>query len=134
MSSDALISLTRPSITFPMQIFDVMQRFVVLLYNRTCDLNNDNKARNQLFFQGLRTLENTPPTGAALLQHCKGAVYQEGYAWGQALLILSPDLPNPVDWGWVEKQHNYISFWTTLPVVSQVCSQVIKCGCNQTCT
>ena len=52
-----------------------------------------------------RGRENIHPNGAAVLQHCKGAVHQGGYVWGQAL-ILSPDLPIPVDWGWVEKQHN----------------------------
>ena len=131
--TDALLSVTPQSITFPMDVFDVIQRFVVLLYSRTCDPNNVNEARKQLFSQGSRTLENILPTEAALFQHSKRAVYQGGYVWGQAL-ILSPDLPNPVDWGWVDKQHNYVPFWTTLPEVSHVCSQLIKCGCKQTCT
>ena len=59
-----------------------MQMFVVLLYSRTCDLIDVNVARKQLFHQGLRTLETIHPTEAALLQHCKGTVYQEGYVWG----------------------------------------------------
>ena len=63
-----------------MDVFDVLQGFVVLLYSRTCDLNNVNEARKQLFSQGSRTLENIPPTEAALLQHCKRAVHQGGYA------------------------------------------------------
>ena len=65
-----------------MDIFDIMQRFVVLLYSRTCDLTIVNEARKQLFSQGLRILEAIHPTEAALLQHCKGTVYQEGYVWG----------------------------------------------------
>ena len=47
--TDALLSLTPPSITFPMDVLDDIQSFVVLLYSRTCDLNNVNKARKQLF-------------------------------------------------------------------------------------
>ena len=65
-----------------MDIFDIMQWFVVLLYNRTCDLINVNEARKQLFCQGLRILETIHPTEAALLQHCKRTVYQGGYVWG----------------------------------------------------
>ena len=80
-----LISVTPP--LFPW-IYLMLYKYL-LLYSRICDINNVKEARKQPFFQGSRT-------ETALLQHCKGAVYQGGYVWGQPI-ILSPALPNPVD-------------------------------------
>ena len=51
-----------------------------MLYRRTCDLK-------QLFSERSRTLENNTHTEATLLQHCKRAAYQGGYARGQALIL-----------------------------------------------
>ena len=47
----------------------VIERFVVILYHRTSVLNQVNEARQDLFSKQSRTLENIPPTQAALLQH-----------------------------------------------------------------
>ena len=45
---------------------EVIERFVVLMYSRTSDLGRVNDARKQLFAQKSRSLENIPPTQAAL--------------------------------------------------------------------
>ena len=45
--------------------------------------------------------------------------------WSQAL-IISPDIPNPVDWGWVEKTRQLC-----LNPSRAVSVQLIKCGCKQ---
>ena len=47
----------------------VLERFVVLLYDRTSDIVEVNAARKKLFTQKSRSLENIPPTRAALKQH-----------------------------------------------------------------
>ena len=73
----ALLRLSSAPVEFPMGIFDTIQRFVVLLYCRTSQLGNVNEARKHLFCRGSRTLENIPPSEAALLQHCKRATYQK---------------------------------------------------------
>jgi len=39
-----------------------IQRFVVLLYSRTCGISTVNEARKHVFAQGSRSLENIPPT------------------------------------------------------------------------
>ena len=49
----------------------VLERFVVLLYDRTSDHENVNDARKWLFTKISRTLKNIPPTQAALRQHVK---------------------------------------------------------------
>ena len=66
---------------------EVIESFVVLVYSRTSDLSRANDARKQLFAQKSRSLENIPPTQAALVQHLKRACYQCN-CWN---MCLSPD-------------------------------------------
>lgn len=79
-------------------VMAALERFVVLLYDRTSDMLQVNDARKQLFTQKSRSLDNLPPTCAALKEHVKRASYQ-AYCWSQAL-ICSPDIPSPSEWGW----------------------------------
>ena len=53
----------------------LLERFVVLLYDRTNDIMNVNDARKQLFTQKSRSLENLPPSQEALKQHIKRACF-----------------------------------------------------------
>jgi hypothetical protein len=78
-----------------------VERFVVLMYDRTSDTMEVNEARKQLFTQKSRTLENIPPTQATLRQHIKCATYQANI-WNHAL-VPDPELPSPSDWGWVKE-------------------------------
>ena len=55
-----------------------LERFVVLMYDRTSETTEVNEARKQLFTQKSRALENMPPTKAALEQHIRRATYQVG--------------------------------------------------------
>ena len=66
---------------------EVIERFVVLMYSRTSDLSIVNDARKQLVAQKCRSLENIPPTQAALEQHLKRARYQCN-CWN---MCMSPD-------------------------------------------
>ena len=43
-----------------------LERFVVLMYDRTSECREVNEARKQLFIQKSRTLETIPPTKTAL--------------------------------------------------------------------
>ena len=65
---------------------DMLERFVVLLYQRTSALSKVNEARKRLFSFGNRQLENIPPTSVALLQHAKRAAFQAGHVWGRSLV------------------------------------------------
>ena len=109
-----------------------LERFVVLMYDRTSEATEVNEARKQLFTQKSRTLENMPPTKAALEQHIKRATYQANI-WYKALQP-DPQLPSPSDWGWVKEEMGWQPLRTSLPEASQSCYELIHCGCKKGCT
>lgn len=117
----------------PEQAMALVERFVVLLYSRTSSQTTVNKARQELFSKGNRSLENIPPTQAALLQHTRRAVYQAGHIWGNAL-VPKPTLPSPSDWGWEKNENDWKPVWTLLPQAQQICYELIHCGCKKGCT
>ena len=95
--------------------FCQLERFVILLYDRTSPLTNIDETILDLSRKG-RSMEAIPPTRAALLQHTKRAVYQGGHCWGKAMdrnLIM----PSPKDWGWFDPPQ-WKPLWTTLPEVT----------------
>lgn len=113
--------------------FDQIERFTILLYQRTSELTSVNDLRKQLFSQ-LRNIENVPPSKNALEQHVKRAVYQAGFIWGQTL-TANPTVPSPEDWGWMrrERDSSLTPYWTDLPEASKACRELIKCGCKTSC-
>ena len=78
-------------------MMSVLERFVVLLYDKTSDQVSVNDARKQLFTQKSRSMENILPTKGSIVQHIKHASYQAN-CWNRAL-CLDPCLPSPLDWG-----------------------------------
>ena len=72
----------------------VIERFVVLLYDRTSAIVEVNQERKGLFSKKARNLENIPPTRAALEQHTMRGVVRGAYIWGQVLLT-QPVIPSP---------------------------------------
>ena len=97
----------------------LLERFVVLIYNRTSKHMEVNAARKQLFTQKARTLENIPPTQAALLQHVKRAAFQAN-VWNQCLVAI-PKISSPSDCGWIKEGEGWQPLWTTLPEASESC-------------
>lgn len=95
-----------------------LDRFVILLYNRTSNKTTVDEDRKQRFAQKGRAYYAIVSTRAALLQHAKRATYQTGHCRGQAL-TTSPDLPSPGDWGWNIKLGEWQPFWTTPPDVTK---------------
>ena len=110
----------------------LLERFVVLLYDRTSDIMNVNNARKQLFTQKSRSLENLPPSQEALKQHLKRACFQSN-CWNKALLS-NQVLPSPADWGWKLGATGWEALWTILPEASLSCYELIHCGCKKGCT
>lgn len=108
-----------------------LERFVVLIYDRTSACVGVNEARKHLFTRKSRSLENIPPTQAALRQHIKRAMYQ-AHVWNLAL-VIRPQLPSPSDWGWVNSDDGWQPLWTTLPEASQSCYELLHCGCKKGC-
>ena len=118
-----------PSLDTVLQEMPTIERFVVLMYDRTCAATHVNDARKYLFTQKGRSIECIPPTSAALLEHTKRAVFQAGYVWGQALKLL-PDLPSPAEWGWVRENAKWEPFWSSLSQAAVSCQELLRCGCN----
>ena len=73
---------------------EVLERFVVLMYDRTSTEMKVNEARKQLFSQKSRSIDGIPPTQAALVEHMKRAAYQAGHVWAQ-MFVAVPNLPSP---------------------------------------
>ena len=107
----------------------LLKRFVVLMCDRTSECLEVNEARKQLFIKKSRTLETIPPTKAALEQHIKPASYQ-ARCWSQAL-VQNPQLPSPSDWGWIKKEGEWHSIWTTLVEAAKSYHELICCKCKQ---
>lgn len=108
-----------------------LERFVVLLYDRTSSCNQVDMARQELFTQKSRSIDRLPPTRGALLQHIKWSAMQ-ACIWGQAL-VANPVIPFPEKRGWQILISKFVPLWTLLPPASQVCMGIIRCGCKKGC-
>ena len=93
-----------------------LERIVIYLYDKTCNLSDTNEARQYIFCQKTWDIENIPPTKTALFHRTLRAVYHACYIWGQAL-VPSPVLPGPPDWGWKQEKGVWEPNWTLLPQV-----------------
>lgn len=113
--------------------FLLLEKFIVLMYSRTCPVYDVNAARQFMFSNGKRAIESIPPTQDALYQHFKRSAYQAGHVWGQTLQPMQ-ELPNLNDWGWKQEQDILVPLWTTIPEASQVCTELISCGCKKSCS
>jgi hypothetical protein len=110
----------------------VLERFCVLLYDRSSNCLDVNSARRHHFAKTGRQIDHIPPTSEALLQHCKRAVYQGGHVWGQAHMA-APTLPDPSEWGWQFVDKKWQPFWTSFPQASSMCRELLKCACKKGC-
>ena len=110
-----------------------LERFVVLMYDRTSSQESVNQARKELFTKKGRAIDGLPPMQAALIQHTKRAAYQAGHCWGQ-VIVAAPELPSPGDWGWKkEDTGGWEVNWTTLLEVAKACHELLRCGCKKGC-
>ena len=113
----------------------VIERFVVLLYNRTSKETLVNDARRVMFAQKGRELARIPPTWAALEQHLKHAICQASFIW-QKSLQRTLGVPSTSEWG-LEKSNldslGWTPLWTCLSQASEACSELLKCGCETAC-
>ena len=63
----------------------------------------------------------------------KRAAYQAGHCWTQAM-IGNPEISCPSNWGWSKKaEGGWEVCWTMLPEASEVCRELIYCGCKKGC-
>ena len=132
--TNALSAVNHEQLDVTESCMSIIERFVILMYDRTSTCSDINTARKKLFAKKGRPLESIPPTHHALVQHVRRAVYQGAVCWGQAL-SAQPDLPCPSEWGWKKTADGQIKpSWTTLPEASKICNELIRCGCTKLCT
>ena len=130
--TDALLKLSCTPSKIPEDVMLIIERFVILLYDKTSTCTDIDKARQTLFTK--RTIVKAiSPTRVALEQHVKRTVYQGGYVWGQSL-IANPVLPSPTSWGWIKTSDDlYVPNWTILPEASKACYKLVSCKCKKGC-
>ena len=109
--------------------YRLLERFTIVLYNKTSNLEDVDEARMELFCQRSRSMENIPPTRDALLHHAKRAVYQAS-VWATSEQIQL-NRPSPETWGWQwdKDTKSWTPVWTTSPIASKACLELIKCSC-----
>ncbi|CAG2217771.1 unnamed protein product [Mytilus edulis] len=76
-----------------------IERYVILMYDKTSQCTKVNDARKDLFTRKGRAIDNIPPSESALLEHTKRAVYMASLCWGKCL-EPSPQVGSPSEWGW----------------------------------
>ena len=118
----------QPTIEDVKKAMPTINRFTVLLYNKTSNSLTTNKCRRELFCQG-REIDKIPPTEAALWEHACRSAYIAGYDWSQST-IPKKELPSPEEWGWKFQDGKYTPHWTELPEASVAIRDLVRCRCN----
>ena len=107
-------------------MLSLLERYTVIMYDRTSTCASVNAARKDLFTRKGREIGNIPPTADTLLQHAKRTVFQSGHSSGNCL-EESPQRPSPSEWGWVRDcTQGWEPLLSTIPVASQSCQRTIK--------
>ena len=111
----------------------VLERFIVVMYDRTSECTDLDAARKFLFTKKTKSLDSLPPTSAAFVQHLKRAVYQAVLCWSNSLK-RNVESHDPSHWGWSKDGSRWVPFWSTLPEVSECSRELIHCWCKKGCT
>jgi hypothetical protein len=110
-----------------------LEEYTVTLYSKHVSVKTVNEARRLLFTQGHKTLENLPPTQAALLQHAKRAALA-ATQWERATQTNIGRLdPQEYGWAWDPKTLQWTPYWTSLPDASHGCMMLVHCGYKTAC-
>ena len=126
--TNALLKLSSAPSGTPDDVMHTIERFVILLYDRTSTCKEINKARKKIFAKK-NNVQLIPPTKAALEEHVKRAAYQG--VWGQTLLP-TPELPPPSSWGWTKNDEGvYEPHWMKLPKAAHSCYALVSCKCKK---
>jgi len=128
--TSAFLDLIRNPSSISSQTMSQLERFVVLLYNRTSEHTSVKLCRKDLFSHHSRSMESIPPTLNALEQHVRRAMHQAVHIWDQAL-VRSSACYSPNDWGWEYKNGKWNPLWMTLPQASKACYELLRCGCKR---
>ena len=89
-----------------------IEKLTVLMYTKNCSSVTVNAAQRHMFIFNLRSLENIPPTKAALYQHAKRTIPGSSFVWHRALnkQLCLPD-PSQYGWEWNGRLRTWVSYW-----------------------
>ena len=127
-----LSKLSQYPLTVEQSDRDILERFVIPMFDRSSNAVTVDEARLDSFPRKQRSYETILPTKAARLQCTERAAYQAGYVWGLATLC-QPEGESPVGWGWQNSGDNWQVFWTANAPIAKSCEQLTKCGCKAGC-
>ena len=113
---------------------EVAMQFVCKLYynESIADDSTVDLVRMKVFCHKIRDVERIPPTSDALDQHLKRSVFQVS-VWTTAHEPL-PSIPNPINYGWKEKDSKLVPIWTTTPLAKDMFDLNVKCACTNKCS
>jgi hypothetical protein len=131
--STTFAKLTEQPTEFDEDDMHKLERFVVVMYDRSSEATCVNDARLDLFARKQRAYDAIPPTQAALKEHVKRATYQAGCIWSQAI-ISQPEVHSPSNWGWEKCGEGWTILWTTMPPIATGCQELTKCRCKVACS
>ena len=110
--------------------FKLVERYTVVIYDKSSSLEHVNEARRELYCKNNRTMENLHPTQEALLQHAKRATYQAGiWATSDHIQQQTPSAEG-YGWTWDKEVKTWQPVWSRLSVEATACSELIRCGCK----
>ena len=114
------------------RLFQQLERFTIIMYDKSSGLQSVNEARKELFCKKSRTMENIPPTQEALLQHTKRVSYQSGI-WATCE-NAQQQTPTAEGCGWTLdlETRSWRPVWSNLPMAAKACNELVKCGCQST--
>ena len=132
--SNAFLEMTdQPTTISRESVLPLLERFVVLMYDRTSEASGVNEARKVLFAHKGRKIDSIPPTQEALYQHAKRATYQAGLIWIRCR-SLNPVLPSPDLYGWKQQDNGiWTPYWTSLDEAASSLKELVHCGCTKGC-
>ena len=135
--TEVMINLTNDpkSIDEDPTLMAALEKWTVMMYSKSCNKLTVNEARQSMFTHNLKSLDNIPPTQAALYQHVKRTLLVAAYMWHVAFRkMLNMPHPGLYGWEWNDRVQQWVPFWTVLEDASKACSMLLHCGCQKSCT
>ena len=109
--------------------FKIVETVFVVVYGGGAE--NINDQREKIFCHRNSNPELIPPTQNALFHYCQRAIKQVfGY---QQIVAKWSKAADPLEFGWKKLEKRLVPLWMSIPEVSNVCRELIKCGCQRTC-
>ncbi|CAB3996630.1 Hypothetical predicted protein [Paramuricea clavata] len=112
--------------------FKRIERYVVVLFDKSSPLDSINRTRMELFCKNNRAMDKLPPIQDALLQHVHRSIFQVGI-WSTSEHSQQA-VPSPDRFSWKKEGGSWVPKWITIPEVSKACSELTKCTCKGSCT